>query len=82
MVFEYLDHDLSGMLKLNEMQNIKFALAEIKTLIQQILRGLQYCHSHNILHRDLKPSNLLISGGGIVKLADFGLARRFNEEVD
>lgn len=47
----------------------------------QLLRGLQYCHSHNVLHRDLKPQNLLINDNGELKLADFGLARAYGIPV-
>lgn len=36
---------------------------------------MEYCHARKILHRDIKPQNLLISKGGELKLADFGLAR-------
>ena len=41
----------------------------------QILRGLKYVHSANVLHRDLKPSNLLLNASCDLKLCDFGLAR-------
>ena len=40
-----------------------------------MLKGIEVCHKSKILHRDLKPQNLLISKEGILKLADFGLAR-------
>jgi len=43
-----------------------------------MIEGIKYCHSNRILHRDLKPQNILIDmTRGIVKLADFGLARAF-----
>jgi mitogen-activated protein kinase 1/3 len=41
----------------------------------QILRGLKYIHSANVLHRDLKPSNLLLNTNCDLKICDFGLAR-------
>ena len=46
-----------------------------KTMMQHILRGLCKIHSSNILHRDMKAANILITKDGVLKLADFGLAR-------
>ena len=43
--------------------------------LYQILRGLKYIHSANILHRDLKPSNLLVKSNCDLAICDFGLAR-------
>lgn len=43
--------------------------------VHQILRGLVYLHSANVVHRDLKPSNLLVNKNCDLKICDFGLAR-------
>jgi serine/threonine protein kinase len=58
--------------------NVKFSLGEIKKVMQQLLNGLYYIHSNKILHRDMKAANVLITKNGILKLADFGLARAFS----
>ncbi|MGH0117129.1 UNVERIFIED_CONTAM: hypothetical protein FKN15_030974 [Acipenser sinensis] len=53
----------------------------VKSFMYQLLKGLAFCHSRNVLHRDLKPQNLLINRNGELKLADFGLARAFGIPV-
>ncbi|XP_054713178.1 LOW QUALITY PROTEIN: serine/threonine-protein kinase NLK-like [Uloborus diversus] len=47
----------------------------VKVFLYQILRGLKYLHSANILHRDIKPGNLLVNSNCVLKICDFGLAR-------
>ena len=46
---------------------------------RQIVAGLACLHSQNVVHGDVKPDNVLLSGSGLVKLADFGQAHFFNE---
>ena len=48
----------------------------------QILCGLKYIHSANVLHRDLKPSNILVNSNCDLKICDFGLARIADPEYD
>ncbi|KAL4186861.1 hypothetical protein AMTRI_Chr09g16040 [Amborella trichopoda] len=50
-----------------------------KYFLYQLLRGLKYIHSANVLHRDLKPSNLLLNSNCDLKIGDFGLARTTSE---
>ncbi|KAK9457453.1 kinase-like domain-containing protein [Dipodascopsis uninucleata] len=49
-----------------------------QSFIYQILCGLKYIHSANVLHRDLKPGNLLVNADCELKICDFGLARGFS----
>jgi mitogen-activated protein kinase 1/3 len=48
----------------------------------QLLRGVLYLHSANIMHRDLKPSNILVNMNCDLKICDFGLARGFGDADD
>ncbi|CAK9179379.1 unnamed protein product, partial [Ilex paraguariensis] len=74
LVFEYMEHDLAG---LAASPSIKFTESQIKCYMQQLLRGLEHCHSCGVLHRDIKGSNLLIDNYGNLKIGDFGLATFF-----
>ncbi|CAG5119404.1 unnamed protein product [Candidula unifasciata] len=79
LVFEFCEHDLAGLLSNPQ---VKFSLAEIKKVMQQLLNGLYYIHSNKILHRDMKAANILITKTGKLKLADFGLARAFSDKLN
>ncbi|KAI8608357.1 kinase-like domain-containing protein [Chytriomyces sp. MP71] len=71
LIFEFLDLDLK-----KYMDSIKtLSPSLIRSYMLQLVSGMYYCHAHRILHRDLKPQNLLIDQSGVLKLADFGLAR-------
>ncbi|CAN8253839.1 unnamed protein product [Cochlearia groenlandica] len=75
LVFQYMDHDLAG---LASSPVVKFSEPEVKCLMRQLLSGMEHCHSRGVLHRDIKGSNLLIDDGGVLKIADFGLATIFD----
>nr|XP_043616688.1 protein IMPAIRED IN BABA-INDUCED STERILITY 1-like [Erigeron canadensis] len=72
LVFEYMEHDLSGVLS---SPDIQFNDSQIKCYMRQLLKGVEHCHSHGILHRDIKTSNILVNNKGILKIGDFGLAK-------
>jgi cyclin-dependent kinase 12/13 len=75
LVFEYMEHDLSGLID----RKIDYSIAHIKCIMHQILSGVNYMHSNNIIHRDIKGANILINNKGDVKIADFGLARVYSD---
>jgi CTD kinase subunit alpha len=76
MVFEYMDHDLTGILSQTQ---FSFTDANLKSLCHQMLAGLAYLHHKGVIHRDIKGSNILINNRGELKLADFGLARFYQK---
>ena len=76
MVFEYLSHDLTGLLN---HPTFKLEHAHKKDLSKQLFEGLNYLHRRGVLHRDIKAANILVSNDGQLKLADFGLARFYSK---
>lgn len=68
---EYMETDLSQVLERGLLTE-----EHARLFMYQLLRGLKYIHSANVLHRDLKPSNLMVNTEDLVlKIGDFGLAR-------
>ncbi|KAI7732047.1 hypothetical protein M8C21_022938 [Ambrosia artemisiifolia] len=50
--------------------------------LRDIVSGLMYLHSHNIVHGDIKPDNLLVTAAGTVKIGDFSVSQVFEDEKD
>jgi len=78
IAMEFLEHDLKGLM---ETMKSKFTIGEVKTLMRQLLAGVGHLHDNWILHRDLKTSNLLLNHKGVLKIADFGLAREYGSPL-
>ena len=78
LVFEYMDTDLQKIFRSSQFMSGD----HVKFILYQILVGLKYLHSANVIHRDLKPANILISCSDCtIKIADFGLSRVVQPDV-
>ncbi|EMS61932.1 Mitogen-activated protein kinase 5 [Triticum urartu] len=72
---ELMDTDLHHIIRSNQ----ELSEEHCQYFLYQLLRGLKYIHSANVIHRDLKPSNLLLNANCDLKICDFGLARPSSE---
>jgi len=72
LVFEYCDRTVLDELVANP-KGVPEPM--IKRIAYQVLKAVDFCHSHNCIHRDVKPENILITKQNVVKLCDFGFAR-------
>jgi len=79
LIFECAAFDLFEVMKVFPQMHREPCI--VKSFIQQILRGIYYLHSNWIIHRDIKPANILVMKQGIIKIADFGLARIFRNPL-
>lgn len=70
---EFVDSDLNKVLK--HSKDIAFDEDHVKYILYNLLCGLNFIHSANIMHRDIKPANVLVDSECRIKICDFGLAR-------
>ncbi|SCU77471.1 LADA_0A00628g1_1 [Lachancea dasiensis] len=74
MILPYMVADMAGIL---HNPRIKLELGAIKNILLQIFEGVNYIHCQKYMHRDIKTANLLVDHKGVLKIADFGLARGY-----
>ena len=53
----------------------RFELGQLIAITSQLLQALDFAHARGVVHRDIKPANLILTSGGTLKVADFGIAR-------
>lgn len=71
VVSDLMETDMASMLKTSQV----LSDLHCQFFIYQLLRGMKYVHSAQVIHRDLKPRNLLVNSNCDLKICDFGLAR-------
>lgn len=80
LVLEYAENgELQKYLKLYKK---RFDEIEAAKILKQVVEGLLYLHTHNIMHRDISLTNLLLTKDMKVKIADFGLATKFTHKSE
>lgn len=79
LAFEMSDMDLRKYIHVNA---YTLSRQRVKSIMHELVRGIDYLHSNRIIHRDLKPENLLLSkAGDQLKIADFGLSRTIHNPL-
>jgi len=77
LVFDFMETDLHHVIRAGILEEV-----HKQYVIYQLLKGLKYMHSAELIHRDLKPSNILINSDCHIKIGDFGLARSLTSSGD
>ncbi|KAI9475056.1 hypothetical protein LPJ78_005638 [Coemansia sp. RSA 989] len=78
MVMDFMEHDLRTLM---EQMREPFRPSEVKSLMWQLCSAVEHLHDNWIVHRDLKTTNLLMASGGGLRVADFGLARKYSSPL-
>ncbi len=80
IVMEYIDgvdiHSLAG-----RKEERRFSIEEIGYILPKVASALDYAHERRVIHRDIKPKNIMLTRKGVLKVMDFGIARRLKETM-
>ena len=83
-VFDFFEHEGVPYIAMEYLQRgslrpliADLTLAQSIGVLEATLAGLAHAHEHGIVHRDIKPENMLVTDGGAVKIADFGIAKAY-----
>jgi serine/threonine protein kinase len=83
LMFDYYNNsDLLRLITSIRKKNITVSPLFKDFIFNQLVQGLKYLHSQDVVHRDIKPENILIDNNGILKFADFGYAIDLNRIND
>jgi hypothetical protein len=74
LTMEYIDGTTLAELKVKDKSG-HLSCDVVVGYVKQICEGLSYAHEQKIVHRDIKPANLMLNQQGVIKIADFGIAR-------
>ncbi len=84
-VYEYGEDDLNAFIAMEYVEGTglreylsrkaSFDIGQIVAIMSQLLHALDFAHERGVVHRDVKPANLILTAGGQLKVADFGIAR-------
>src|SRR5690606_20749792 len=59
--------------------NGAFPVPEALEIARQVAKGLEYAHEHRLIHQDIKPDNIMVGSNNLVKVADLGISKTFDE---
>lgn len=79
LVFEHIEQDLATYMARCPKPGMSSEI--IKSVMRQILSGVDFLHCNRVVHRDLKPQNVLVSSDLRIKIADFGLAKIYDFDM-
>lgn len=77
IVYEFVQSDLEKVIHSKLLRE-----ANIDYITFKLLKALLFMHSKKVIHRDLKPSNILLNASSEIRIADFGLSRTINSDMN